>query len=94
MSELCACGKPLHYTDPSVRATVEALIANLGENVKVTTPQGTWSVQRHWIALHGLNTATLPHLARQLGFPKDATPRSQRHIHLGNQSRRTDHGDH
>lgn len=78
MPEMCACGQPLHYTDPAIQRAVEKQIADLGENVKVSTTRGTWSVPRHYIALHGLNAAALPDLARDFGFVKDATPRSQR----------------
>jgi hypothetical protein len=58
--ELCACGLPLHYADPIAEAWVRRLIAQEGEFITVTTPEGTWKVPRHFIALHGLRAADLP----------------------------------
>lgn len=55
MSEkLCACGKPLHYVSPEARALVERMIDQLGENIVVTLGDKSYSVPRHFIALHGL----------------------------------------
>lgn len=66
MAEHCACGRPLHYTDPTVRAFVEAVIARQGPTIKVTVLGGrTYLVPRHYLALHGVKAAELP----QLGFP-------------------------
>lgn len=61
-SEDCACGQPLHYPDPAIREKVEQIVENLGPFVHVTTPEGTWRVQRHYIALHGLKAEELPSL--------------------------------
>jgi hypothetical protein len=69
--ELCACGQPLHYTDPARRAWVEDCIARLGPVVQVTLGLRTWVVPRHYIALHGLRAAELP----GLGFPEVHNPR-------------------
>lgn len=68
MSELCHCGRPLHYTDPSVHAQAERLIARTGSaTVQVTDSQGrTWSVPRHYIALHGIKEQELA----TLGFER------------------------
>ena len=54
---LCFCGRPLHYSDPAIEAYVERAIAELGPMVTVSTPAGTWSVPRHYIALHGIDEA-------------------------------------
>jgi hypothetical protein len=72
-AERCACGQPLHYRSPEVRATIERMIALLGPEVAVSTPGGAWWVPRHYIALHGLAAAALPELAVRLGF-KPAPP--------------------
>lgn len=70
MTELCACGQPLHYGDPKIEALVRRMIreADGDSYVTVSTPQGSWRVQRHYIALHGLQADQLPRLAIQLGF--------------------------
>jgi hypothetical protein len=61
----CACGRPLHYSDPSVQRRVQALVDQLGADIVVTLGDRSWSVQRHYIALHGLKATELP----TLGFP-------------------------
>jgi hypothetical protein len=65
MSELCHCGKPLHYSDPIAQAHVEALIQALGPNIRVTAGMRTWLVPRHYIALHGLKAEDVPSLGFQ-----------------------------
>lgn len=65
MKTLCACGQPLHYSDPNAEAAVQRLVDTLGESVRIETPEGTWLVPRHYIALHGLRAEELP----RLGFP-------------------------
>lgn len=53
--ELCHCGKPLHYTSPEIEAKVRAIVAEKGEYVDITVDgHGTWRVQRHYVALHGV----------------------------------------
>lgn len=64
----CACGKPLHYTNPATQATIEMLVELLGPDIQVTTPKGTWLVPRHYIALHGVKSSELPGLAIRLGL--------------------------
>jgi hypothetical protein len=68
MADLCACGRPLHYTDPSIKRAVQKLIDRLGADVVVTVGDQSWAVQRHYIALHGLKAADLS----TLGFPRAA----------------------
>lgn len=65
LAEMCPCGRPLHYTDPTVERLVRGLIAKLGENVRCVTPSGVFLVSRHYIALHGLNAA----IAAKIGVP-------------------------
>jgi hypothetical protein len=65
---LCACGKPLHYTNPDTQATVEGFIARLGETILVRVRDRAWNVPRHYLALHGLAAQQLPTLALELGF--------------------------
>jgi hypothetical protein len=60
--ELCACGRPLHYTSPITQHYVEKMIATLGSHVPVTVQGRTWLVQRHYVALHGLKAVDLPNL--------------------------------
>ena len=65
----CACGKPLHYSDPKIRAGVEDLIARLGPTIEVAVIGGKkFKVPRHYIALHGIKATELPELAARLGF--------------------------
>lgn len=61
--ELCACGKPLHYSDPRVRAEVERAIAAVGPTVDITCGAKSYRVQRHYLALHGIASADLERLA-------------------------------
>jgi hypothetical protein len=69
---LCACGRPLHYTDPEAERHVTELVAKLGPLISVTvTIHGRirqWKVPRHFIALHGLKAKDLPTLAQQYHF--------------------------
>jgi hypothetical protein len=68
-SERCHCGLPLHYTHPETQRFVEAMVAELGPCVIVTVAGRSWLVPRHYLALHGLRAADVPHL----GF-KEITP--------------------
>jgi hypothetical protein len=63
MTDLCACGRPLHYTDPAREAYVRRLVADLGPDLRVTIGERSWLVQRHFIALHGLKAWQVPTLA-------------------------------
>jgi hypothetical protein len=64
MSELCWCGRPLHYRDQGVRRSVETMIKRMGPNVVVTTAAGSFLVPRHYIALHGLKAEDVPTFPR------------------------------
>lgn len=59
----CACGLPLHYSNPEIRKMVETIIAEQGEFVDVGVGDKKYKVQRHYIALHGIKAADLEHLA-------------------------------
>lgn len=59
---MCACGKPLHYSDPVIQQMVQSYVDKLGENEPVTVGGRTWLVPRHYLALHGLNAWELPAL--------------------------------
>jgi hypothetical protein len=61
-TDLCHCGEPLHYRYESTRRLVERFIAAIGQYVNVTVNGRTFRVQRHYIALHGINAADLPSL--------------------------------
>ena len=58
----CACGRPLHYSNPGVQRLVEKQVAELGETVKVTVLGRSWRVPRHYIALHGIKGANIANL--------------------------------
>ena len=62
----CACGKPLHYSDPIKRAAVEQQIVMTGSDVPVRSGNRTFIVPRHYIALHELKQTDLP----KLRFPE------------------------
>jgi hypothetical protein len=64
----CSCGQPLHYADPLAEAQVTRLVETLGSHIPITTPDGTWLVSRHYIALHGVSAAELPSLGFQRAF--------------------------
>lgn len=71
-TELCACGKALHYTDPDIERAMREQIAELGEHVVVVGPDGSFRVPRHYIALHGLKAARLAQLAALHQWPRVA----------------------
>lgn len=63
---LCHCGRPLHYSDPFNEQLMMRVVERHGEMVRVQTQNGTWLVQRHYIALHGLKEVDVA----QLGFER------------------------
>lgn len=65
MTELCPCGKPLHYTVPSIERMVRELVRMCGETVDVICDNVTYQVPRHYIALHGIKAQELPKLAKR-----------------------------
>jgi hypothetical protein len=70
-TELCPCGRELHYEDPETERYVRAMVAEDGPTVKVRTSAGAWYVPRHYLALHGFTTARLPELAQMHGWRKE-----------------------
>lgn len=54
---MCACGKPLHYTDKTLQDQIEMMVAMLGECIEVEVSGKRYKVPRHYIALHGLKGA-------------------------------------
>jgi hypothetical protein len=67
--KMCACGHPLHYTDPELQEVVEQQIAQLGESIRIALPSGRkFMVPRHFIALHGVKGYELPGVAALYGF--------------------------
>lgn len=65
MSEqLCHCGKPLHYSDPTLQKQVEEIIAMTDEFIVIQVGDKRFKVQRHYIALHGIKGADI----EKLGF--------------------------
>ena len=67
-SILCACGKPLHYTDPVHEELVRSFVARFGEKIKVTVNGRSFMVPRHFIALHGLRASEILQIAARYGF--------------------------
>jgi hypothetical protein len=67
---MCACGMPLHYSDPEKRKIVESLIKMCGVMVTITNSQNgrSWRVPRHFIALHGIKMEEMPHIAIKYAF--------------------------
>lgn len=61
--DYCACGQLLHYTDPGLFRVTDLIVRALGSHIPVNTATGTWRVQRHYIALHGLAASDLPGLS-------------------------------
>lgn len=61
----CACGQPLHYSDPALHARVDRFARDLGDTIAVTYDgvDGYFRVQRHYLALHGIKGAELQALA-------------------------------
>lgn len=70
MSELCACGLPLHYTDPATRDAVQAFVDELGPTilVKVAGQPQSVKVPRHYIGLHQLKASEVLTLAELYGW--------------------------
>jgi hypothetical protein len=68
MAKLCACGEPLHYTDPTIEGQVTKLVEDLGETVSIRLGARRWAVPRHYIALHGILGSELPKLALKYGW--------------------------
>jgi hypothetical protein len=62
-----------------VEAQVNALVAQLGKDVPITTPDGTWLVPRHYIALHGVRADELPGLGFEQIFVCPRCGRISRH---------------
>ena len=65
-TRLCPCGRPLHYRDSKTETMMKFMVRLCGPTITVTTPDGTWRVPRHYIALHGLKADDLP----KLGFER------------------------
>lgn len=60
MTELCYCGKPLHYNSKLIQEYIEYIINKSGEHVKVISPENkTYLVSLHYIALHGIKADLL-----------------------------------
>lgn len=58
----CACGLPLHYNSPVAERIGRTQTELYGVMIPITTPAGTWLVQRHYVLLHGLRAMDLPSL--------------------------------
>jgi hypothetical protein len=69
-TELCPCGFPLHYQNIERREAVQDIIAEKGAYINLATADGTWSVPRHYIALHGIGAIDLAYLAEKYGWEK------------------------
>ena len=73
--KMCACGKPLHYSNPLLQQLVEQMITEFGENMKITNVDTgkSYLVPKHFIALHGIKGRELAKLAEQYGFKEVPT---------------------
>jgi hypothetical protein len=82
--KMCACGEPLHYSDPNIQELVEKQIAASGEYATITllTTGQKFLVQKHFIALHGVKAAELPELVKKYGF-EEVTPLPDRDYTCG-----------
>ncbi len=59
-SDQCYCGEPLHYASESSRKRVQEIIDESGRWQKVTIiGVGSFVVDRHYIALHGIKGGEL-----------------------------------
>lgn len=70
--ELCACGRPLHYSRIDNELYVRAMIDLHGPTipVRVLNSEESYLVPRHYIALHGIKAIELPTLAALYGWEK------------------------
>jgi hypothetical protein len=63
----CWCGQSLHYTSHDQEQQVEEVSAKYGQYMRIKTgADSTYSVPRHFIALHGLNGKDLSLLGFKL----------------------------
>ncbi len=68
----CACGQPLHYSDPATQRAVEGVIRLKGDSCQmIITPRGKWRVPIHYIALHGLSAPGPAGTGRPSWVPED-----------------------
>ena len=49
----CPCGAVLHYPDTAIERFVRRQIRRFGTAIVIQTPDGTWRVPVHYLALHG-----------------------------------------
>lgn len=62
----CHCGKLLHYSDINTQRRIEEIVERFGPYIDVVVDGGrTYRVQRHYIALHGINGKSLGRLGFQ-----------------------------
>ena len=61
----CACGNPLHYKNRLQQHMVQRFSDQLGAEVEIEIGTRRYSVQRHYIALHGLKASEAENLADQ-----------------------------
>lgn len=57
MSELCHCGKPLHYVSKAVEDAISKIIEAKGSrfvNITQIETGRTFKVDSHYVALHGV----------------------------------------
>ncbi len=62
MTEICHCGKPLHYNNKDVQCYMDKIISDLGRYITVCIGNKNYKVDRHYIALHGLEGRTIDSL--------------------------------
>lgn len=64
-TEMCACGRPLHYSDPACKVVIDDFVRRLGSDQIVEIEGQKYHVQRHYIALHGLKAAEIESLVER-----------------------------
>jgi hypothetical protein len=62
---LCGCGRPLHYADRRLEEAVEGLSVRRGRYMSVRVGGVAYSVQRHYLMLHGFKAADAPRLVAE-----------------------------
>jgi hypothetical protein len=61
----CHCGRFLHYSNHSLELVIRNQVDRLGPFVEVTViGKGSYLVPRHYLALHGIDAASI----EKLGF--------------------------
>lgn len=58
----CACGRPLHYKDVKLKKLIERINKRCGGDVILQIFGVFYTVQRHYVALHGIDPLEIEEL--------------------------------